>query len=83
MQATPRNFSEVLSDGMRMLGAVWRSLIAPSLAAFIPMGALTLGAFQATGGTEFLRLSLERPGRTRVHDPRGVPRDGPPFRPAF
>jgi hypothetical protein len=61
MQATPRNFSELLSDGMRMLGAAWKSLIAPSLAAFIPMGALTLAAFQATGGTEFLRLSLNDP----------------------
>ena len=61
MQSTPRTFGDVLTDGMRMLGAVWKSLIAPSLGAFIPMGALTLVAFQATGGTEFLRLSLSDP----------------------
>ncbi len=44
-----------------MLGAVWRSLLAPALGAFIPMGALTLVAFQATGGTEFFRLTLNDP----------------------
>ena len=44
-----------------MLGAVWRSLVAPALGAFIPMGALTLVALQATGGTEFFRLTLNDP----------------------
>jgi hypothetical protein len=61
MATEPRSFGDLLSDGMRMLGAVWRSLVVPALGAFIPMGALTLIAFQATGGTEFFRLTLTEP----------------------
>jgi hypothetical protein len=61
MPTEPRSFGDLLSDGIRMLGAVWRSLVVPALGAFIPMGALTLVAFQATGGTEFFRLTLSDP----------------------
>ena len=44
-----------------MLARVWRSLVAPAVGAFIPLGALTLLTFQATGAIEFLRLSINDP----------------------
>jgi len=44
-----------------MLARVWRSLVAPAVGAFIPLGALTLLTFQATGAIDFLRLSINDP----------------------
>jgi hypothetical protein len=61
MPITPRSSGEVLTAGISMLAKVWKSLVAPSMGAFIPLGALTLLTFQATGAIEFLRLSFNDP----------------------
>ena len=44
-----------------MLAKVWRSLVAPSVGAYILLGALTLVTFQMTGANEFLSLSFNDP----------------------
>ena len=61
MLITPRSSGEILTAGISMLARVWRSLVAPSLGAFIPLGALTLLTFQMTGANEFLSLSFNDP----------------------
>lgn len=44
-----------------MLARVWKGLVAPSIGAFIPLGALTLITFQVTGANEFLSLTFNDP----------------------
>jgi len=61
MPIAPRDSGEILTAGISMLARVWKSLVTPSIGAFIPLGALTLLTFQATGATEFLRLSFNDP----------------------
>lgn len=61
MLVAPRTPVEVVTAGLTMLARVWRRLVAPSLSAFIPLGALTLLAFQVTGANEFLSLSFNDP----------------------
>lgn len=66
MVITPRSSGEVLTAGIRMLARVWRRLVAPSLGAFIPLGALTLLTFQMTGANEFLNLTFNDPETLEV-----------------
>lgn len=66
MVITPRSSGEVLTAGIRMLAGVWRRLVAPSLGAFIPLGALTLLTFQMTGANEFLNLTFNDPETLEV-----------------
>ncbi|MEX2250514.1 MAG: hypothetical protein WD895_00415 [Acidimicrobiia bacterium] len=61
MVIRPRSSGEILTAGISMLARVWRSLVAPSIGAFIPLGALTLLTFQTTGANEFLSLSFNDP----------------------
>src|SRR3990172_12326610 len=61
MPMTPRSSGEVLTAGISMLTRIWKSLVAPSIGAFIPLGALTLLVFQMTGANEFLSLALNDP----------------------
>ncbi len=44
-----------------MLAKVWRSLVTPSLGAYILLGAITLVTFQMTGANEFLALTFNDP----------------------
>lgn len=61
MEISPRPFSDILNDGMRMLGRVWRRLFAPTFWSFILVGALTLAVFAMTGADEVIRLVLTDP----------------------
>ena len=61
MLISPRSSGEVLTAGISMLARVWKRLVGPSMGAFIPLGALTLLTFQATGAIEFFRLSFNDP----------------------
>ncbi|HEY6629432.1 MAG TPA: hypothetical protein VI193_10655 [Acidimicrobiia bacterium] len=61
MTTRPRGAGDVLTSGISMLAKVWRSLVAPSVGAYILLGALTLVTFQMTGANEFLTLSFNDP----------------------
>jgi len=61
MVKAARSSNEVLTAGIGMLARVWRSLVAPALGAYIPLGALTLLTFQMTGANEFLTLTFNDP----------------------
>lgn len=61
MVIVPRQFGQVLSDAMNGLVAIWRTLLFPALVVSIPVSILTIVAFGATGGAEFLDLVLNNP----------------------
>ncbi len=56
-----RSVGEVLNEGTRILGLVWRRLIPPSFGAFILLGAATLAIFKLTGADAFLDLVFNNP----------------------
>lgn len=61
MKVLPRPFGAVLGDAMNSLGRIWRPLLTTSLIVFIPIGILTLIAFNATGALDFLDVVINRP----------------------
>jgi len=61
MEIIPRPFGEILSQGVVLLGRVWRPILAPVFWAFVALGALTIGAFVLTGADDFLLLILNDP----------------------
>lgn len=61
MEISPRRFGDILNDGMGMLARVWRRLFAPTFWSFVPIGALTLVAFAATGADDVIQRILADP----------------------
>lgn len=61
MKVPPRPFGAVLGEGMNNLGRIWRPLLTTSLIVFIPTGILTLMAFNATGGLDFMDVVMNDP----------------------
>ncbi len=62
MEIPARPFGEVLTEGMRLLAKVWRTLIPPAFGAFIALGAATVIFFRVTQVNELLDLILNDPG---------------------
>jgi hypothetical protein len=61
MEIAPRPFSEILGEGMTMLGRVWRRILAPAFWVFILIGAMTIAAFALTGADDVFQLLLSDP----------------------
>lgn len=79
MPMTPRSSGEILTAGIGMLARIWKSLVAPSIGAFIPLGALTLLVFQMTGANEFLSLTLNDPEALEAMTPEAFFEAAVPF----
>ena len=79
MPITPRSSGEVLTAGISMLARVWKSLVGPSIGAFIPLGALTLLTFQMTGANEFLSLTFNDPQALEAMTPEEFLEVAAPF----
>ena len=62
MQIVPRPFGQVLGDALNRIGGIWKPLASTALIVFIPVGILTLIAFQMTGAIDFLELVFNDPG---------------------
>lgn len=61
MVILPRPFGQVMSDAMNGLANVWRALVLPALAVFVPVSVITVLVFAGTGGADFLDQALNRP----------------------
>ena len=61
MQIVPRPFGQILGDALSRLGGTWKPLASTALIVFIPVGILTLLAFQMTGAVDFLELVFNDP----------------------
>lgn len=61
VQIAPRPFGQLLADAMNALARVWRPLLGTASIVFLPIGIMTLLAFQLTGATEFLDLVFNDP----------------------
>jgi hypothetical protein len=61
MEIAPRPFGEVLSEGISLLGRVWRRLLAPAFWSYVLLGALTIVTLVYTGVNDFLQLILANP----------------------
>jgi hypothetical protein len=61
MLISPREFGETLTEGMQMLGKVWRKLIPPSFATFVILGAVTIVTFMLTDADDFVNLVMTDP----------------------
>lgn len=51
----------MLSDAMNGLANVWKTLLWPALAVFVPVSIVTIGVFSSSGGADFLDQILNRP----------------------
>lgn len=58
MQIPARSFGDVLNEGVKYLGLVWRALLPPAFGAFIVLGVLTMVIFRFTGASDALDLIL-------------------------
>jgi hypothetical protein len=61
MVIVPREFGQVMSDAMNGLANVWKTLLVPALAVFIPVSVVTILVFGGTGAADFLDQLLNRP----------------------
>jgi hypothetical protein len=61
MLISPREFGETLTEGMQILGKVWRKLIPASFATFVILGAVTIVTFSVTGADDFMNEILTDP----------------------
>jgi hypothetical protein len=61
MVIVPREFGQVMSDAMNGLANVWKTLLVPALAVFVPVSVITVLVFAASGAADFLDTILNRP----------------------
>jgi hypothetical protein len=61
MLIPPRNSADVLTQGIGLLGRVWRTLIPPAFGAFMILGALTVILFEVTEANELMDLVFNNP----------------------
>lgn len=61
MEMRPRQFGEILNEGMAMLGKVWRRILVPAFWAYVLLGGVTIAVFAVTGADDTLQMLLADP----------------------
>ncbi len=61
MEITPRPFGDILSQGMAVLGKVWRRILVPAFWAYLLLGAATIATFALTGADDTIQLVVGDP----------------------
>jgi hypothetical protein len=66
MVIVPRQFGQVLNDGLLSMARTWKTLLVPAILVSVPIGIAAIAIFGATGGADFIDLIVNNPERLQT-----------------